>query len=269
MKKNLFLIALLAASFTTVSAQKNLVVNGDFEDVATLEHDDFATDEGLSRVLEIPGWDKNSGDKNAGDCTNGYDGLNKWNVAADIKEQEPDGELIKEGNTHYLHLARYNYNGWATGELKQTIKGLTVGHKYKFSLLYRFNPGDYNGDDPQAGYEVVTYENGKEGKKIKYEENLEETSDWAAIDEEFTAKADGVVVKVYLTNPWRSDQWNENVWADFDEVSLIDLDETSGVSQVNAETEIDNAYYTVEGVKVENPTKQGVYIRGGKKVVLK
>ena len=270
MKKNLLLIALFAAtSFTSAFAQKNLVVNGNFEDVANLEVKHF-TDEGdreLTFVKYIPGWDKNSGDKNEGDLTNGYDGLNCWNVFANILEQEPDGEMIKEGNTHYLHLERYMHNGWNTGELKQTITGLTVGHKYKFSMLYRFNMGEYNGDDPEAGFQVVAYENGKEGKKIKYEDALEETTDWAAVEEEFTAKTDGVVVKVRLTNPWRGDQWNENVWADFDEVSLVDMDDATGISEIAADKKADKAYYTLDGVRVENPTQKGVYIHNGKKVV--
>lgn len=267
MKKNLLLIALFVASATSTFAQTNLVVNGDFEDVKNLKFDEYAPEDGMSRVLEIPGWDKNTGDKNATDCTNGFDGLNKWNVAANIIEQEPDGDMIKEGNTHFLHLERYPYNGWATGELKQTIKGLVVGHKYKFSMLYRFNLGEFNGDAPMAGFEVVAFEDNKEGKKIKYEENLEETTNWTAVSEEFTASTDGVVVKVSLTNPWREGQWNSHVWADFDEVSLVDLDSATGINNISTSTVDKDSYYTLDGVKVAQPTKKGVYVHNGKKIV--
>lgn len=268
MKKHLFLIVLLTASFTTVSAQKNLVVNGNFEDVNGLKRDTFDVDQGLVRVIEIPGWDKNTGAKNATDCTNEWDGLSKWNVFANIVEQEPDGNKILEGNTHYLHLQRYDYNGWATGELKETITGLIIGHTYKLSLLYRFNKGDFNGDDPQAGYAVVGYANGKEGSKIKYEDNLDETTDWTSIEEKFTTKVESIVVKVSLTNPWRSNQWNSNVWADFDEVSIVDTD-VSGINEINADNKTNNAYYTVSGIKTNTPTGNGLYIRNGKKIIIK
>lgn len=261
-------MALAAVSFTTASAQQNLVINGNFEDVKGLERDTFDTDQGLASVKVIPGWDKNTGDKNSSDCTNGWDGLNKWNVYANIVSQEPDGDKIKEGNANYLHLQRYDYNGWATGELKQTIKGLTIGHTYRLNFLYRFNEGEYNGDTPTAGYQLVKYENGKEGTKIKYEDALEATTDWAAIEETFTAKADGVVIKVFLTNPWRSQQWNQKVWADFDEVSIVDADVT-GINEVATDAKTSNVYYTVSGMKMSKPAKSGLYIHNGKKVVIK
>lgn len=268
MKKIFLLMAVFAASFTTASAQQNYVVNGNFEDASNLVFDTFDTDQGLIRVKEIPGWDKNTGDKNATDCTNGWDGLNKWNVYANIRTQEPDGDKIKEGNTHYLHLQRYDYNGWATGELKQTITGLTIGHQYRLNLLYRFNVGDFNGDTPAAGYTLVKYENGKEGSKIKYEDALEATTDWAAVEETFTAKADGVVIKVFLTNPWRSQQWNQNVWADFDEVSIVDID-PSGIDDVNVDKKDSKVYYNLGGIKMSKPEMGGLYIHNGKKVAIK
>ena len=251
---------------------ENLVKNGDFEDVKNLEVKEF-TEEGdrkLTFVKNIPGWDVNTGDKNPGDLTNGFDGLNCWNVFANIYDQEPDGDLITEDNKHYLRLERFMHNGWNTGELRQTLKNLVVGHKYEFSMLYRFNMGEYNGDEPEAGYQVTNYADGKEGSKIIYEDALDETTDWAQVKEEFTAKKTGAVVKVRLTNPWRYDQWNENVWADFDQVKLVDLTLLTGINNLQSDdSSEDTPYYNLAGMRVSNPTAKGVYIHNGRKIVVR
>ena len=253
---------------TPTTPGANLFVNGDFEDVKDLDVEKFS-DEGereLTWVKEIPGWDKSSeGDGG----TNGMNGLNTWNVFANIYEQEPDGDVINEGNEHYLRLERYMHNGWNTGELKQTINNLVVGHQYEFSMLYRFNEGDYNSDEPQAGYQLVSYADGKEGSKICYEDALEETSDWAQVKQEFTAKKTGAVIKLRLDNPWRSDQWNENVWADFDEVKLVDLTLANGIRNVETSTQATAPYYTLTGVKVSQPGTKGIYLHHGKKIVVR
>lgn len=255
---------------TPTSPGENLVKNGNFEDAKGLEIKKFADEDGreLTFVKTVPGWDKNTGDKNDGDMTNGFDGLNCWNVFANIYEQEPDGDAISDGNEHYLRLERYMHNGWATGELKQTLNNLVVGHKYELSMLYRFNKGDYNGDEPEAGYQLVSYADGKEGSKILYEDALEEATDWAQIKEMFTAKKTGAVVKLRLSNPWREDQWNENVWADFDEVKLVDLTLATGIKSIINNNDF-APYYTLTGMKIDKPSSKGVYIRNGRKIVVK
>jgi len=45
-------------------------------------------------------------------------------------------------------------------------------------------------------------------------------------------------------------------------------DETTGISSVDAETVSDNSIYTLQGVKVAQPQK-GVYVKNGKKVIIK
>lgn len=46
--------------------------------------------------------------------------------------------------------------------------------------------------------------------------------------------------------------------------------EATGIKSAQANREIgDNAYYTIQGVKVSNPQKNGVYIHNGKKIVVK
>ncbi len=277
MKKHLLLIAALTAGLTTAQAQTNLVKNGNFEDVEGLEYDTFEEggnpgEEGyynFTRVKEVPGWDTNTGDKNANDCTNGWDGLNKWNVWLSIQEQEPDGDKIVEGNAHFMRLQRYDHNGWNTGTLPQTVTGLTVGHKYRFSLLYRFSPGDYNGSTPEAGYELRRMNGSNEGTRIT-SADFDETSDWIAATYDFEAKDTSVKIKLFITNPWRADQYNSGVYADFDEVSIVDLS-TDGISEVkaNAAGNAYNAYYTISGIKVAKPTQAGIYVHQGRKVVVK
>ncbi len=46
------------------------------------------------------------------------------------------------------------------------------------------------------------------------------------------------------------------------------LDNSVGVNGVEAEQYVDDSYYTLQGVRVDNPTK-GIYIHKGKKVILK
>ena len=44
--------------------------------------------------------------------------------------------------------------------------------------------------------------------------------------------------------------------------------DTTGINEVVAAAKADGAYYTLSGVRVENPTK-GLYIQNGKKVIIK
>ena len=46
-------------------------------------------------------------------------------------------------------------------------------------------------------------------------------------------------------------------------------DQPTGIKAINADTKNDGKYYTLSGVPVENPTKKGIYIRNGKKIVIK
>ena len=46
-------------------------------------------------------------------------------------------------------------------------------------------------------------------------------------------------------------------------------DQPTGINAINADTKNDGKYYTLSGVPVENPTKKGIYIRNGKKIIVK
>ena len=95
--------------------------------------------------------------------------------------------------------------------------------------------------------------------------------------------AEALVVKP--TSPdemiFRSKEWNQDVstgnWgkraddlgvleAKF--VGEIEEDDVTGISYVNIEVEEEGDYYTLQGVKVAQPQK-GVYIKNGKKVIIK
>ena len=49
----------------------------------------------------------------------------------------------------------------------------------------------------------------------------------------------------------------------------VENSETTGITVVNTKHTEDNAFYTLSGVKVERPTESGIYIRNGKKVIIK
>ena len=46
-------------------------------------------------------------------------------------------------------------------------------------------------------------------------------------------------------------------------------DQPTGINAINADTKNDGKYYTLSGVSVEKPTKKGIYIRNGKKIIIK
>ncbi len=46
-------------------------------------------------------------------------------------------------------------------------------------------------------------------------------------------------------------------------------DQPTGINAIKADSKNDGKYYTLSGVPVENPTKKGIYIRNGKKIIIK
>ena len=46
-------------------------------------------------------------------------------------------------------------------------------------------------------------------------------------------------------------------------------DQPTGINAIDADTKNDGKYYTLSGVSVEKPTKKGIYIRNGKKIIIK
>lgn len=94
--------------------------------------------------------------------------------------------------------------------------------------------------------------------------------------------AEALVVKP--TSPddmkFRTEEWNQAVstgnWGQRGDLGVLEAkfageieeDEVTGISYVNIEVEEEGDYYTLQGVKVAQPQK-GVYIKNGKKVIVK
>ena len=59
-------------------------------------------------------------------------------------------------------------------------------------------------------------------------------------------------------------------WKNFKNIMEFDAGIATGINDVNINTESsDNAYYTLEGIKVNNPVKNTLYIHNGKKIIFK
>ena len=43
----------------------------------------------------------------------------------------------------------------------------------------------------------------------------------------------------------------------------------TGIKNISSDQVSEGEYYTIDGVKVENPTKKGLYIKNGKKMIIK
>lgn len=57
-------------------------------------------------------------------------------------------------------------------------------------------------------------------------------------------------------------------WRDFEHI--VEMDETDGIRNNNRETITDNRYFNLNGQRIEGqPTKKDVYIKNGKKVLMK
>ena len=58
---------------------------------------------------------------------------------------------------------------------------------------------------------------------------------------------------------------NAPIWKDFQ--NIIE-EERLGISTLNA-SKVQNAYFTLGGQRVNQPTRSGIYVNNGKKVVVK
>ena len=106
---------------------------------------------------------------------------------------------------------------------------------------------------------------------------------------EYSDTQKGVLItkKIPGTDPaqyyWDGRSWNDPLdghdWGNRNSVNGIDdylvsfrgefENDVDGLVTLTIPTEVVNEYYTLQGVKVTNPTKSGIYIKNGKKVVVK
>lgn len=92
------------------------------------------------------------------------------------------------------------------------------------------------------------------------------------------AGAEALVIKPTGVQAFRSDKWNDPFpgnWGQRGEIGVLQAkyageifeEETTGIKNVTSES-VDGGYYTLQGVKVAQPQK-GVYVKNGKKVIIK
>ena len=159
-------------------------------------------------------------------------------------------DTAKAGNKQYIRIARYEWtkpNEWfGDGGLQQTID-VKPSRKYELTFLYRLSAHAENGTIVPAW--VAFEEVGKTATKKKLYNELDEK--WVEKSYTFTTSADATkaIVKLGVTGGYVYD-WggNINLWADFDEVRLVDI--TTGTSLKQLLTEDMQISYTVQGAAV-------------------
>ena len=230
-----FLCVLSLAGTTSLMAQNdaqaNLLSNPGFEDTEfqTFSYDNNSVKNCISYVA---GWDATNKPGDAEYKKDDYNntGLNKYMVRGQIGYYPAGSDTAKAGNKQYIRIARYEWtkpNEWfGDGGLQQTIDV-----------------------KPSRKYELTFEEVGKTATKKKLYNELDEK--WVEKSYTFTTSADATkaIVKLGVTGGYVYD-WggNINLWADFDEVRLVDI--TTGTSLKQLLTEDMQISYTVQGAAV-------------------
>lgn len=98
------------------------------------------------------------------------------------------------------------------------------------------------------------------------------------------AGAEALVVKPEGEHAFRSDKWNLGTvdgkwsgnWGERKQIGVLQAKfageifiEETGIQEISGKTIVDNSYYTLEGVRVAQPNKDGIYVKNGKKVIIK
>ena len=85
----------------------------------------------------------------------------------------------------------------------------------------------------------------------------------------FTTNSDPDDFWKNFNDPGSADYYRPFFYRVFDWKSLFGDDTTSGIDGLSApQTVEDNHYYNLQGIRVDHPTR-GIYIRNGRKVVIK
>lgn len=164
----------------------NLVANGDFEDPGFVQEKN--AESGQMGLSELPGWTVPQNDT--------------WNGLPSIGEAD--------GN-HYLVLAGYPGNGWASVVMNQALTNLVPGHDYVFTFDVK-HPTD---DGCSWGYRLAG------GKGIVAEKSENSVFDeWKTINVRFNAASEKLTVMLYLDN---KNTWWRDKFLYIDNVALYDL----------------------------------------------
>lgn len=232
-------------------AQTNLLSNPGFEDTefSTFSYDNNSIKNCISHVA---GWDAYHKPGDAEYKKDDYNnpGLSKYMVRGQVGYYPADSDTAKAGNKQYIRISRYEWtkpDEWfGDGGLQQTID-VKPSSKYELTFLYRLSSHAEKGTIVPAW--VSFEEEGKTATKKKLYNNLDEK--WTEKSYTFTTGADATraVVKLGVTGGYIYD-WGGNIrlWADFDEVRLVDV--TTGTSLKQLLTEDAQIYYTAQGSAV-------------------
>ena len=76
-------------------------------------------------------------------------------------------------------------------------------------------------------------------------------------------------VTLYVPRESLEKYYFDKVWGEIDNIYTIDEmdNETTSINSINNSTNLNNVWYSLDGVRVDKPTK-GVYIKNGKKYIL-
>lgn len=180
-----------------------------------------------------------------------------WPLSGDMKRYHQTGEKVKDRN---FILANY----------KETKTGSKDNTHDDFVGFFRVISGVTCGKPV-----VVNQETGETRQNGQAYLSLPSTL--------FKSAKGGEALVVKPTEPtdmvFRSDVWNDPVntgnWGQRGNIGVLEskfageVEETSGISSISSDVEEESGvYYTLQGVKVALPQK-GVYIKNGKKVIIK
>ncbi|WP_455587085.1 hypothetical protein [Bacteroides sp.] len=245
-----FLFALSFTGTTSLMAQSaddtNLLSNPGFEDT---DFQVFKYEEVTNCINYVAGWDATHKPGDADFAANDYNnpGLNKYMVRGQVGYYPADSDTAKAGNKQYIRISRYEWtkpNEWfGDGGLQQTVD-VKPSSKYELTFLYRLSSHAEKGTIVPAW--VSFEEVGKTATKKKLYNNLDEK--WTEKSYTFTTSADATkaIVKLGVTGGYIYD-WGGNIrlWADFDEVRLVDV--TTGTSIKQLLSDDAQIRYTIQG----------------------
>lgn len=280
MKKILLVAAVAATVASGAYAQKNYVVNGDFEQTEGLVQSiPWDWDESKLMIEELPGWEVKD--------------LNPWSVLAGIMPTEIDDEYTFDGNKNCLHLYRFDDNGWTAGSVMQVVKGLTVGEEYVLgAIIARAGGETVDWDDPYFSISLMPLDENCEefGASALFDdrdEALAESDIWGEYQHKFKASSPNMRLTISHNNTKWEGNHSSGFWMDVDDVAIMTPEdyaeyfankENTGVNEIfsGANAKV-TGIYNLSGVKVaENldaiSGQKGLFIvktsEGTKKVIL-
>ncbi|MDD3323314.1 MAG: hypothetical protein PHS59_17910 [Paludibacter sp.] len=229
MEKITFFVALLFISLISLQAQ-NLLVNGDFE------NKDFATF-GYESILGCPdlvaGWDSIAPFTEG---TFNNTGLYIYNVRATMR-------LDTVPNSQYIRIARYEWDGNTDGGLTQTVDVLP-NTTYTLSFLYRLSTHAESSTLVPAWCKIQEDDN-TPSKSSLYNTNYDNMDyKWYPKTKTYKTSATAKQIRVMLgVTGGKIYSWGGNIdmWADFDNVSLVAA-EPSAINELAANRSQIKAY---------------------------